>query len=496
MKSINNVLPQGWVWTRINDICNLINGRAFKPTEWASKGLPIVRIQNLNNEAAEFNYCDFRVDDKYIINRGQLLFAWSGTPGTSFGAHIWKKEKAVLNQHIFRVEINESNVDKIYLMYLLNRNVDEYIRKAHGTAGLAHITKGKFGNSIVPIAPLPIQKLIVSEIEKQFSRLDEAVAALKRVRASLKRYKASVLKAAVEGKLTEEWREKNVGAVPCACPDLNKGQPKVEGQPQGVAPTETGADLLKRILAERKKKWEEKNPKKKYKEPSAPDTSTLPELPKGWVWATVGQLAVKVQYGSSAKMNENPSGVPVLRMGNIFEGRLKREGLKYLPKSHSEFPDLFLEKEDLLFNRTNSPELVGKTAVYMGNPNPCSFASYLIRVQFNNGANSHFVSSFINSVYGRNWIKTVVSQQVGQANVNGTKLQALLIPLPPAKEQKVIVEEIESRLSVAEEIEEVIDINLKRAERLRQAILKKAFSGMLLIEKNKVACEKKGGLYG
>ena len=167
-------------------------------------------------------------------------------------------------------------------------------------------------------------------------------------------------------------------------------------------------------------------------------------------------------------------------MGNIFEGRLKREGLKYLPKSHSEFPDLFLEKEDLLFNRTNSPELVGKTAIYMGNPNPCSFASYLIRVQFNNGASSHFVSSFINSAYGRNWIKTVVSQQVGQANVNGTKLQALSIPLPPEKEQKVIVEEIESRLSVAEEVEVAIDINLKRAERLRQAILKKAFPGSLV----------------
>ena len=475
-------LPEGWVLEKIGNICNLINGRAFKPTEWTSKGLPIVRIQNLNNETAEFNYCDFQVDDKHIINGGQLLFAWSGTPGTSFGAHIWKKGKAVLNQHIFRVEINESNVDKIYLMYLLNRNVDEYIRKAHGTAGLAHITKGKFENSIVPIAPFPIQKLIVSEIEKQFSRLDEAVAALKRVRASLKCYKASVLKAAVEGRLTEEWRKNNVGADLRVCPDSNKGQTKVEGQTHRFAPTkyETGADLLKRILAERKKKWEEKNPKKKYKESSAPYTSSLPELPKGWVWATVGQLAIKVQYGSSAKTNENHSGVPVLRMGNIFECRLKREGLKYLPKSHSEFPDLFLEKEDLLFNRTNSPELVGKTAIYMGNPNPCSFASYLIRVQFNNGASSHFVSSFINSAYGRNWIKTVVSQQVGQANVNGTKLQALSIPLPPEKEQKVIVEEIESRLSVAEEVEVAIDINLKRAERLRQAILKKAFPGSLV----------------
>ena len=95
------------------------------------------------------------------------------------------------------------------------------------------LNKRKFEMLTMPIPPLIEQQKIVSEIEKQFSHLDEAVAALKRVRASLKRYKASVLKAAVEGKLTEEWREKNVGAVPCACPDLNKGQPR------GVAPTKT-----------------------------------------------------------------------------------------------------------------------------------------------------------------------------------------------------------------------------------------------------------------
>ena len=96
------------------------------------------------------------------------------------------------------------------------------------------------------------------------------------------------------------------------------------------------------------------------------------------------------------------------------------------------------------------------------------------------GIKSNFVSFYINSVYGRKWIKTVVSQQVGQANVNGTKLQALLIPLPPDTEQRKIIEEVASRLSVAEEIEEAIDANLQRAERLRQSILKQAFSGKLV----------------
>jgi type I restriction enzyme, S subunit len=173
-------------------------------------------------------------------------------------------------------------------------------------------------------------------------------------------------------------------------------------------------------------------------------------------------------------------GIPVLRMGNILEGRLCLDKLKYLPETHDEFPELFLEPGDLLFNRTNSPELVGKTAVYKGNPSPCSFASYLIRVCFINGVDSNFINYFINSNFGRKWIKSVVSQQVGQANVNGTKLQALSLPLPPFLEQKEIVTEVENKISIIDDVEKEVDINLARADRLRQSILKKAFSGKLV----------------
>ena len=452
-------LPEGWVWKKVSDLGEVLTGTTptkAKKEYYDSKDYPFFKPTDLN----EGYYVKKSGDglSKKGIEEARLLPSKSILV-TCIGATIGKtgliRVSGAFNQQINAIIPQKNVLPEFVYFVCISPQFQKSIVDNSSATTLPILNKRKFEMLTMPIPPLIEQQKIVSEIEKQFSRLDEAVAALKRVRASLKRYKASVLKAAVEGKLTEEWRKEN---------------PNVESADK----------LLKRILAERKKKWEEKNPKKKYKEPPAPDTSTLPDLPKGWVWATVGQLAIKVQYGSSAKTNENPSGVPVLRMGNIFEGRLKREGLKYLPKNHSEFPDLFLEKEDLLFNRTNSPELVGKTAIYMGNPNPCSFASYLIRVQFNNGASSHFVSSFINSAYGRNWIKTVVSQQVGQANVNGTKLQALSIPLPLEKEQKVIVEEIESCLSVAEEIEETIDINLKRAERLRQAILKKAFSGRLV----------------
>jgi type I restriction enzyme S subunit len=328
----------------------------------------------------------------------------------------------------------------------------------------------------IPPSSLAQQRRIVAEIEKQFTRLEAGVAALRRVQANLKRYRAAVLKAACEGRLvpTEaELTAKNAKSTKTKPASLSASSALSAVKNSGY---ETGAQLLARILTERRQNWQGRG---QYKEPAAPDTAGLPPLPKGWTRATVGQLSTRVQYGSSAKTSEDSTGVPVLRMGNIQEGKFDFDKLKYLPKSHDEFPELLLARGDLLFNRTNSAELVGKTAVFKDTPQPCSFASYLIRVCFGGGCLPDFVSYFINSVFGRAWIADVVSQQVGQANVNGTKLQALAIPLPPLAEQTRIVEEVERRLSVVEELESVVSANLQRATRLRQSILQKAFTGEL-----------------
>ena len=343
-------------------------------------------------------------------------------------------------------------------------------RNMTGAVGLRRVPKSYLAQQPIPLPPLAEQQRIVAEIEKQFTRLEAGVAALRRVRANLKRYRAAVLKAACEGRLVPTEAELNKSGS--GVPPLGLGKKR-----QDTASTfETGEALLARILTERRKNWQGRG---QYKEPAAPDTKKLPPLPNGWTWATVEQLSTRVQYGSSAKTNEDSDGVPVLRMGNIQEGKLDFDKLKYLPKVHDEFPELLLARGDLLFNRTNSAELVGKTAVFKDTPNPCSFASYLIRVRFGGGCVSDFVSYYINSVFGRSWIADVVSQQVGQANVNGTKLQALAIPLSPLAEQTRIVAEVARRLSVVEELEAVVSANLQRATRLRQSILQKAFTGKL-----------------
>src|SRR4051812_38999981 len=128
----------GWPTAKVGTALNLINGRAFKPTEWTTSGTPIVRIQNLNDPQAPFNYYRGDLPRKFLLDDGDLLFAWSGTPGTSFGAHIWRGGKAWLNQHIFKIEFDETQFEKRFLQLAINQNLIEYIRAAHGGAGLAH----------------------------------------------------------------------------------------------------------------------------------------------------------------------------------------------------------------------------------------------------------------------------------------------------------------------------------------------------------------------
>ncbi|NLC61708.1 MAG: hypothetical protein GX761_10575, partial [Gammaproteobacteria bacterium] len=304
----------------------------------------------------------------------------------------------------------------------------------------------------VLLPPLAEQQRIVERIETLFAELDKGEESLRQVQTLLARYRQSVLKAAVTGELTADWRDERAGKL------------------------EHGRDLLERILQTRRETWEGRG---KYKEPSEPDPNNLPELPDSWTWATVDQLSVSVDYGTSARCSENASGTPVLRMGNIVDGALDPSNLKYLPSDHADFPKLLLRSGDLLFNRTNSAELVGKTAVYQGVPQPCSFASYLIRARLIE-VSPDFVSAFINSVYGRAWVRSVVSQQVGQANVNGSKLKALAVPLPPLIEQEEIVSRMNEALSLATSAEKACQDGLSRSAALRQSVLKDAFSGRLI----------------
>lgn len=160
---------------KLGDLFHFINGRGFKKTEWKESGLPIIRIQNLNNNKAEFNYYKGSYDKKIEINKGDLLFSWSGTVGTSFGPHIWNRETGLLNQHIFKLEFKEK-IDRDFAYHSLKFITSEIEKHVNGAAGLVHITKEKLNQFEIAFPPLPEQKRIVSILDEAFAAIAKAKA--------------------------------------------------------------------------------------------------------------------------------------------------------------------------------------------------------------------------------------------------------------------------------------------------------------------------------
>ncbi len=461
-----SALPDGWVWTTLEEISEIILGQSPPSSTYNTdgKGLPFYqgKLEFGKTYPTPRKWCTV---PKKIAKKGDVFISVRAPVGPT---NICP-EKSCVGRGLAAIR-GLCGIQSFFILYLMRTFEYEIAGKGMGTTFNA-IKGDQLKTFEIPLPPLPEQNHIAAKIEELFTKLDAGKEELLQAKARLKRYRQSVLKAAMEGKLTEDWRKKHGDEI----------------EPASV--------LLDRILKDRREKWEAeqleqmsakgKIPKddkwkNKYKEPLGPDTSKLPNLPDGWVWVTIEQLSYKVQYGSSSKCTADENGIPVFRMGNILDGKLIINDLKYLPQDHNEFPNLLLETGDILFNRTNSAELVGKTAVYKGLPTPCSFASYLIRVKATSGIFPEIISYYINSTYGRQWIASVVSQQVGQANVNGTKLQALAVPLPPYLEQEQFISEVEKHLSVADAVEATVDAELKRSDTLRQSILKQAFSGKLV----------------
>lgn len=162
-------LPEGWVILKVGNVAEYINGRAFKPEEWEQTGLPIIRIQNLNDPNAYYNRTKNEYEEKYLIKKGDLLFAWAA----SLGTYIWKGEDAWLNQHIFKV-IPYPFMDKKYLYYAFHAMITEFYRKSHGS-GMIHITRKQFEEITLWLPPLTEQYRIVQYLQQIFEKLDSIV---------------------------------------------------------------------------------------------------------------------------------------------------------------------------------------------------------------------------------------------------------------------------------------------------------------------------------
>jgi type I restriction enzyme, S subunit len=323
----------------------------------------------------------------------------------------------------------------------------------------------------IPLAPLNEQHRIIEAIEEQFTRLDAAVAGLERVRANLRRYRAAVLKAACEGRLVPTEAE----------------LARAEGREY-----EPADRLLARILEDRRARSEAEQLAKmpvlgrtprtswqaRYEEPATQRAPELLELPEGWSWTNLKQLKAFSLYGprfsSDAYSNH---GKLVLRTSDISQsGKVNLGFAPRLPLSQEDFSKYKVQPGDLLITRTGS---LGTLAVFNDTVEAIPGA-YLIQYRLTASLDtSWYVFYFLKSPRGQREL-VGGGAGVGRPNLNAPTIDRISIPLPPIAEQRRIVEEIERRLSVVDQLEATVEANLKRAERMRQAILKRAFEGKLV----------------
>lgn len=309
------------------------------------------------------------------------------------------------------------------------------------------LTKEKILAFEVPLPPLDGQREIVAELEKQFSRLDEAVANLQRVKANLKRYKAAVLKAAVEGRLVE----------------TEATLARREGRT-----FEAGEQLLQRILEERRTKWSGRG---KYKETIAPMTYELPGLPEGWAWATMPQLG-ELNRGKSKHRPRDDQALyggpyPFIQTGDVR----RSDGL--ITGFTQTYSELGLSQSRLWPPGTLCITIAANIAeTGILKLEACFPDSVVGFVPQMGSPTVEYVECFIRTARDR---LDRFASATAQKNINLEVLEAVAIPVPPLAEQARIVAEVDRHLSIIREVETEVDTNLQRAQALRQATLQRAF---------------------
>jgi type I restriction enzyme S subunit len=475
-------LPQGWEWVRLGDFLQMINGRAFKPSDWIAEGLPIVRIQNLNNHQASFNYCDKSdVKDQHLIDNGEFLISWSGTPGTSFGAFIWRGGEAALNQHIFKCfQIGSPCTDE-FLRLAINSRLDFLISQAQGAVGLKHVTKGTLENMLLPLPPLPEQYRIVARIDQLMARCD----ALEKLRKERQEKRLAVHAAAIKQLLDTpdgsawDFIQQHFGTLYTVeenVAELRKAilQLAVMGRLVPQNPNDPSAsELLKEIEAEKQRLVKAGKIKKPKPLPPIKPEEVPYELPLGWEWVRLGGiLCFGPTNGFSPRAVDYETPVRSLTLSATTSGVFKGEYSKFITDEIPEDSTLWLEDGDILVQRGNTLDYVGVPAVYRGKSKQFIYPDLMMKIRVFDKICTDFTHRALSAKTSRNYLRNNASGTSStMPKINQSTLCNLLFPIPPLTEQQRIVTRIDQLMALCDTLDQKIDATTGKQTALLNAVM-------------------------
>ncbi|EGR0541916.1 restriction endonuclease subunit S [Vibrio cholerae] len=460
---------ESWERVTLQDVVEVVNGYAFSSSGFnTGKGLPLIRIRDIVSGKTDTTY-EGAYSEEYIVQNGDLLVGMDG----DFNSSFWRSGVALLNQRVCKLIANETFYSKKFLAYLLPGYLDA-INQNTSAVTVKHLSSKTIQCIPLPLPPRKEQDRLVEKLEELFSEFDSGIEELKAAQTKLSQYRQSLLKSAVEGSLTQQWRAENRDRV-----------------------QETGEQLLARILKQRREQWQQqklaefaekgkippKNWQDKYPEPVQPDTTDLPELPEGWVWASLdmlGDIVSGVTKGTKRKADIAVREVPYLRVANVQRGFLNLDEIKTIPATESDIKKYTLVPGDILFNEGGDRDKLGRGWVWYGEVENCIHQNHVFRMRaFVTDLVPEFISHHGNT-FGKLWFQSAGKQTTNLASINKGILQEFPVPLAPVIEQNKIIELLEEELTLLAKQEEYTLAALTASEAQRKNILKSAFSGQLV----------------
>jgi len=458
-------LPEGWAWATVGDLVVDAQPGFASGKKGIEGGIRHLRMYNIGP--------DCRLDlsqvitvptdlakKRHLLKLGDVLFCHTNSQKLVGKIALFdvKDGPYAYSNHLTRLRVSRDGSPPQWLWYYLAALWrDRYFEtRCKQWVNQATVERETLLSTPIPVPPLTEQRRIVEKIEALFEQNRSARQALDRIPPLLKKFRQSVLAAAFRGNLTRDWREQN--------PDV-----------------ESASALLERIHTERRRKWEEdlransKDPRKvKYEEPKPVDTSDLPSLPEGWTYTSVREVSRTIQYGYTQSGTSEPIGPKFLRITDIQNGRVDWEKVPHCEISEGEKAKYALGGGDIVFARSGAT--TGKSYLIRECP-PSVFASYLIRVQpFPQVLPEYLYAFFQTATY---W-NQITTRGNAQPNANAQVLGSVVSPLAPVLEQEKIVASIADLFAQADAIEAEVDAARRRAEKLEQSILARAFRGELV----------------
>jgi type I restriction enzyme, S subunit len=457
-----------WERIKLEEIAQVLNGYPFDSEKFSSSGgLPLIRIRDVLEGITQTFYQGASQAD-YLVNAGDLLIGMDG----DFHCARWKSEPSLLNQRVCKITPQGDFYSLSFLTYVLPGFLSA-INEHTPSVTVKHLSSKTIGSIPLPLPSRTEQTRIVTKLEELLSALDTGVAELKAAQKKLAQYRQSLLKAAVSGELTAAWREKN-------------------------PPKETGQQLLQRILRERRSRWETtqlakfqaqgkvppKEWREKYVEPVQPDVSELPQLPKGWIWASGDQLCDLITKGTTPPKEMKNIGeqvIPFLRVTNLtFHGTLDLRDEVFVSQAvHAGFlARSMVFPNDVLMNIVGPP--LGQVAVVPDSHSEWNINQAIAIFRPIETVLPNFLCRYLLSNLAQKWFAQRAKTTAGQTNLTLEMCRYLPIPVPPSQEQVAIVDLCGAVLDSCLQQGKAIEASLKQSAAQRKNILQAAFSGQLV----------------